>query len=173
MKALYKQSTLIISTLLFTLLALCLSCNSAYSQSGSSFLTIKGDVTGDCKADIQVFQYVDSTDSWVSTIEKSNKSKFKFTLDPRKDYQVWFTNDTGLTKILYVESGNAGPWFKRLDVDFSPSCILYARMYQDPVIANYDYIVEQVAPGYVNQPIVAMKTERALIYVASTIMIKP
>lgn len=103
-----------------------------------NFLDLKGDIVN-YKADIEVFEYVDSIEGWVSVKEYSNKSRYSIRLNPTKNYQIWFTNVEMGMKILHVDAGHPGPWSKYIDIDFESEGT-YAHIFQDT--KSYDYVFE-------------------------------
>ena len=131
------------SILSLTLMILFTSMHiSGHSQTDGNYLKLKGNILGKYKAQVQVFAYVESADKWVTTYDKSNRSRYCLILDPQTNYQVWFSTTEGQTKILHIGAGDKGPWHKYLDIDFSDEGSSYAYMQQ--VYPEWDYVLMPV-----------------------------
>lgn len=150
MKKLLKQSTL--GALIVVLLCAFTSSMDSSAQTHTSpdnYLKIVGDVLDGHEASIMVFSYVPKSQEWVLTKEKTSKhAKYKLMVNPEVFHQIWFTdNDTGHTKILFVDPGDSGPWAAILDIDFDLKRGNYARLYQVDD-KEYSYEFEAVASDY-------------------------
>lgn len=119
-------------------------------NSGYESFIFHVDVLHGIKADIMIFTFDDEACDWVKTYEKSAVKRLHKRLDPTLNHQVWFTDPaTGYTKILYIDAGDSGPWFKPLDLDFNDLSFTTGRMYQDPKNPT-DYRLEKVSNTYTN-----------------------
>lgn len=142
---LFTLKNITVKNLLF-ILALCLSFTSVGNTppelSNTNFLILEGVILNKEKATIMVFQYDTTGCQWVRLENHINKKRFELYLDPTKSYQIWFQQESGYNKILYVDPGDGGQWVANMNIDFSKINQCFAHLYQ---VCNEDdtsYLVE-------------------------------
>lgn len=105
---------------------------------------LQGKIISNKRARIQVFELNEPNETWISIYKKENIRKYSFLLNPVKTYQIWFANDQS-TKIITIEKGKEGNWYKYLDVVLlNTQETIYGLMYQK----DDEYMVKQIDCGY-------------------------
>lgn len=116
MKKLFMRSL----QLMLAVALVSISAGNAFSQTHTNYVKIKGHIMNyEGKTTVQVFEHNPSTDLWTLKKETKRLENYVVTMNPTLDYQVWFTNNDGETKILYHNGGTKGLWVHFLDVDFN------------------------------------------------------
>lgn len=113
-------------------------------------LHIHADIMNGVKADIMIFSFDAENCAWVKTYDKTDSKTLRKILDPTVNHQIWFTNpETGYCKVLFIDAGDPGPWFKPMDIDMNDLSFTYGRLYQDPDNPT-DYQLAKVDRSYTN-----------------------
>jgi len=121
----------------FMLIALCMSTLQA-SKNPSNSLRIKGKILDKHHADIMVFKYETATEGWHKIEHLLNRSNYNFELEPDANYYIMFSNQEGVDKIMCIDAGNTGIWYKQVDISFKNET-KYARLYQYSKEYNLQY----------------------------------
>lgn len=138
------MKTLKLMVLMLFSMTLVLSSSVVEAQSTQlNYLKLKGKILNNHISDIAVYQYSDS-EEWVKIDEVKNRTKFKIRLDPQHNYQVKFTNATGIEKVMEVCAGDYGRWIMYLDINFNKKELNYAQIYQTHVDEPYVLVSSSV-----------------------------
>lgn len=109
---------------------------SCSAQTTTNYLKIKGKILNEHRSDIYIYAQDETTDKWIKTTSKSNKSKYTLRLATDKNYQIVYISDSGQTKILHIKKGEFGMFIEFVDIDFSDNKEKHACLYQKN---NYEY----------------------------------
>lgn len=101
-------------------------------------LYLKGKILDGYSANIELFEYNNIKKEWVSILTEKNKKKYNIKVDPLLNYQIYFKNNHGQVKVLHIDSGKRGLWFKYVDIDFNQKNLCYAKIHQSAKKADYD-----------------------------------
>lgn len=96
----------------------------------ASYLILHGESIHKEKFSVMVFEYDTTSCAWIKTEIQENRKRYELLLNPLKAYQVWFQNDSGYTKIVYIDPGDAGMWTTNMNVHFDQESIAFIHMYQ-------------------------------------------
>ena len=99
----------------------------------------------DLVVDVLVFTYDTHANEWIEVKRKAHKKNHTIRLNPRYNHQLWFVDEMGTTKILYIDKGESGPWMKIVDLDFKDN-IYHAKLTQN--IIAYEYELSIVNSDY-------------------------
>lgn len=120
------------------LIALCMSTVQAEKNSNNS-LRIKGKILDKQHADIMLFKYEPVTEGWHKIEHVLNKTSYNFELEPDANYFITFSNYEGVSKVMCIDAGNSGIWYKEVDISFENEP-RYARLYQNSKEYNLQYV---------------------------------
>lgn len=156
MKLSTQRKNNLISYMIMITISLLITVLSIGIVSGQSnpqnYLKIKGKILKGYFADIDVFCYIHNSEEWHKINSKSNKSNYSIRLDPKSNYQIYFTSNQGQTKVLHVDAGHSGMWIKEIDVDFDQGYMVHAKISQTD--NRNDYIISSVSAGYNNTALI-------------------
>jgi len=149
MKKLFTINSILIMSLLMITSAVSAGNTEPTSPAPNkdNILIVKGNILNDVKATITSFYYDDIDCAWHKYETVTSKNKYSMLLNPLTDYQIWYQDEAGHTKIMYIEKGESGIWQCQVHLDFEAKTELFAYMYQFAVTENfYDkyYAVEGI-----------------------------
>lgn len=98
-------------------------------ENPDNLLKIKGKILDGYHAEIMLFKYDTIKDGWDKIQHLQNCSNYNFKLEPDENYYIVFTNNEGTNKIMCIDAGNTGMWYKRVDISFKDNP-KYAILYQ-------------------------------------------
>jgi len=132
MKALFKLNSIIV-------MLLCMATSAVFAgntdptspaPSKDNILVLKGTIMNDVHAVITTFYYDNVDCAWHKHEVLNVKNKYSMLLNPTADYQIWYQDGAGHTKIIYIKSGEGGIWQSNIHIDFEAETELFACMYQ-------------------------------------------
>lgn len=89
-------------------------------------------ISGETDYEVKLQVFVKSDDgSFVIESDETLIDSYVLELNPTKDYQLWFSNPYGYKKIVYVEKGKKGTWYRDFDVHFHRISLTMLHMYQE------------------------------------------
>lgn len=87
-------------------------------------------ISGDTDHEVNLQVFVKSDDgSFVLESTQTLVYSYVLELNPTKEYQLWFSNPYGYKKIVYVEKGKKGTWYRDFDVHFHRISLTMLHMY--------------------------------------------
>lgn len=144
MKRLYSIATII--SIIFATVTTVFATEPAEGINANNFLKLKTHLLDDnLMVDIMVFAYDERNQEWVQTSNKHHRNNHITKLNPLFNYQIWFVDEYGNTKVLFIDKGESGPWYKIIDIDFKDN-VYHAKLKQN--IKKYDYDLTPVGSDY-------------------------
>jgi len=110
--------------------------NAEVPQSAQNILYFYGNVD----RDVTILIYERSSDNYCYdlVLNQEVNEDYLLELNPTKQYQIWFSTDNGIRKIIHVDSGMFGVFYKNFDIAYEKSTLSMLYMYQD----SYDYHIQ-------------------------------
>ena len=100
------------------------------AQTAENYIKLKGHIeNAEDNVTIRVFKEVNSPTGWASVDKSVKRLNYTVKLDPTSNYQIWFTDAEGYTKIMYHKAGLEGRWSLQLDIDFNST--KYCEVFQE------------------------------------------
>lgn len=123
--------------ILLTILFVCIGLGAA-AQTSDNHIILKGEVINADHADIYVYQLNVEEHKWEAISVKEHKGKYRYKLDPAKEYQIWFMSGTSNKILCLKPNGETGKYYYSLDVDFASDncCVIYKQP------GAPDYVIE-------------------------------
>lgn len=100
------------------------------AQTAENYIKLKGHIENANKSvTVRVFAQTDEPSIWKAVDKSVRKANYTVKLNPTVNYQVWFTDSQGYTKIMHHRRGTEGRWSLTLDIDFNST--YYCEVYQE------------------------------------------
>ena len=102
-----------------------------------NILSIKGVILNDVKATITTFYWDDIDCAWFKYEKLITKNSYSVMLNPVTDYQIWYQDEAGHIKVVYIAKGESGVWMTKVNINFEAETDLYAYMYQVKPVESF------------------------------------
>jgi hypothetical protein len=114
---------------------------SCSAQTPNNYLKITGSIKDSKMTNLLVFEQNCSNSDLQMVKSINTKKNYRLKLKTSNNYIIYFISDNNITKKLEIESGKAGMWIQKLNIDFSKPEKVNAKLIQDFINKNYTLIL--------------------------------